>query len=225
MIVLEGVRKAYNQGKHNEFWALRGIDLTVSLNAVTVFMGPSGSGKTTLLTMIGGLARPTSGRVRLMSRDISALPEKFLTDVRRATFGFVFQSYNLLRGISVIENVMLPAYPLGGDHEALRKRAMDILKLLGMATKAQAKAEWLSGGEAQRTAIARALINDPEIVIADEPTANLDGKLSDQFVEIMSELKGQGKTILMTSHDPRIQKASVVDGVVWMQDGQIAKDG
>jgi putative ABC transport system ATP-binding protein len=222
MIELSGVHKAYHQGKPNEFWALRGIDLCVSLNKVTVFMGPSGSGKTTLLTMIGGLARPTSGRVRLMERDISALPEKFLTDVRRSTFGFVFQSFNLLKGISALENVMIPSYPLGLPHDALRKRALELLDLLGMTAKAEAKAEWLSGGEAQRVAIARALINDPQVIIADEPTANLDGKLSGQFLEILAELKGRGKTLLITSHDPRIQNAPVVDGVVWMQDGQIA---
>lgn len=222
MIVLSEVRKAYNQGRPNEFWALRGIDLALPLNAVTVFMGPSGSGKTTLLTMIGGLARPTSGRVRLMERDISSLPEKFLTDIRRSTFGFIFQSFNLLKGISALENVMIPAYPLGLPHDALRNKATELLDLLGMKAKAESKAEWLSGGEAQRVAIARALINDPEVIIADEPTANLDGALSGQFLEIMAELKGRGKTLLMTSHDPRIQKASVVDTVVWMQDGQIA---
>ncbi|MBI5119451.1 MAG: ABC transporter ATP-binding protein [Rhodospirillales bacterium] len=222
MIELSEVRKAYNQGKPNEFWALRGIDLRLSLKAVTVFMGPSGSGKTTLLTMIGGLARPTSGRVRLMERDISSLPEKFLTDIRRRTFGFVFQSFNLLKGMTALENVMIPAYPLGLPHEALRKRALEMLDLLGMAAKAESKAEWLSGGEAQRVAIARALINDPDVIIADEPTANLDGQLAEQFLEIMAELKARGKTLLMTSHDPRIRKAAVVDGIVWMQDGQIA---
>jgi putative ABC transport system ATP-binding protein len=225
MIELSDVHKAYNQGRPNEFWALRGIDLSLSLNAVTVFMGPSGSGKTTLLTMIGGLARPTSGRVRLMERDISSLPEKFLTDIRRRTFGFVFQSFNLLKGISALENVMIPAYPLGLPHAELRKKALEILDLLGMSAKAESKAEWLSGGEAQRIAIARALINDPEIIIADEPTANLDGALSGQFLEIVAELKARGKTLLMTSHDPRIQKAAVVDGVVWMQDGLIASSG
>ena len=224
MIELSGVHKAYNQGRPNEFWALRGIDLRVPMKAVTVFMGPSGSGKTTLMTMIGGLARPTMGRVRLMERDISALPEKFMTDVRRSTFGFVFQSFNLLKGITALENVMIPAYPLGLPHGQLRQRACELLDMLGMTPKLEAKAEWLSGGEAQRVAIARALINDPQVIIADEPTANLDGKLSGQFIEIVAELKGKGKTLLITSHDPRIRNAAIVDGVVSMQDGQIARE-
>ncbi len=224
MIELIDVHKAYNQGQPNEFWALRGIDLAVPLKAATVFMGPSGSGKTTLLTMIGGLARPTSGRVRLMQRDISALPEKFLTEVRRSTFGFVFQSFNLLKGITALENVMIPAYPLGVPHALLREKALALLALLGMTAKAEAKAEWLSGGEAQRVAIARALINDPEVIIADEPTANLDSALSGQFLEILAELKTRGKTLLITSHDPLVRDAGVVDAVVVMRDGMVERE-
>lgn len=222
MIELSQVHKAYNQGRPNEFWALKGIDLSLPMKAVTVFMGPSGSGKTTLLTMIGGLARPTSGRVRLKGRDISSLPEKFLTAMRRQTFGFVFQNFNLLKGISVIENVMLPAYPLGLPQDELRDKAFKLLAMLDLSAKAFVKAQWLSGGEAQRVAIARALINNPDVVIADEPTANLDSKLSRQFIEIMAELKAQGRTLLMTSHDPRIEKSVVIDQVVWMQDGTVA---
>ncbi|TAN46027.1 MAG: ABC transporter ATP-binding protein [Rhodospirillales bacterium] len=224
MIELIDVHKAYNQGQPNEFWALRGIDLAVPLKAATVFMGPSGSGKTTLLTMIGGLARPTSGRVRLMQRDISALPEKFLTEVRRSTFGFVFQSFNLLKGITALENVMIPAYPLGVPHALLREKALSLLALLGMSAKAEANAEWLSGGEAQRVAIARALINDPQVIIADEPTANLDSVLSGQFLEILAEMKARGKTLLITSHDPRVRDASVVDAVVVMRDGRVERE-
>jgi putative ABC transport system ATP-binding protein len=225
MIHLHAVKKAFNQGKHNEFWALKGIDLTLRQGAVTVFRGPSGSGKTTLLTMVGCLARPTSGRVRLKDRDISALPERFLTDIRRSTFGFVFQSFNLLKGISALENVMLPAYPLGGDHQRLKARAGDLLDRLEMGGKAQSQAEWLSGGEAQRVAIARALINDPQVIIADEPTANLDSERSAQFLSIIADLKRDGRTVLMTSHDPLVAEAAVVDQVVTLRDGLLTGAG
>lgn len=221
MIRLSQVKKAFNQGRHNEFWALRGVDLDLDGGGVTVFRGPSGSGKTTLLTMVGCLARPSSGRISLGERDISALPERFLTDIRRSTFGFVFQSFNLLKGITALENVMIPAYPLGGDHGALKRRALALLERLNMADKAQSQAEWLSGGEAQRVAIARALINDPQIIIADEPTANLDSERSAQFLDIVAELKRDGKTVLMTSHDPLVAEAPVVDRVVSLRDGLI----
>ncbi|HLO79014.1 MAG TPA: ABC transporter ATP-binding protein, partial [Magnetospirillum sp.] len=223
MITLNGVTKVFNQGRHNEFKALNGIDLTVAPGKVTVLRGPSGSGKTTLLTIIGCLARPSSGRVRLGERDISALPERFLTHIRRETFGFVFQNFNLLPGISALENVMVPAYPLGGDHGRLRRRALDLLERLEMADKAQSMAEWLSGGEAQRVAIARALINDPQVVIADEPTANLDSERSRQFLAIVAGLKQDGRTVLMTSHDPMVAEAAAVDRVVHMRDGQVVE--
>ena len=225
MICLAQVKKAFNQGRANEFWALKGVDLHLEQGKVTVFRGPSGSGKTTLLTMVGCLARPTSGRVRLEGRDISALPERFLTDIRRSTFGFVFQSFNLLKGISALENVMVPAYPLGGDHGGLKRRAMELLDRLNMADKAQSHAQWLSGGEAQRVAIARALVNDPRVVIADEPTANLDSERSAQFLDIVAGLKRDGRTVLMTSHDPLVAEAGVVDRVVTLRDGVLAGDG
>ncbi|CAA7622777.1 ABC transporter ATP-binding protein [Magnetospirillum sp. UT-4] len=220
MIRLTDVRKAFNQGRHNEFWALKGIDLRLAAGAVTVFRGPSGSGKTTLLTMVGALARPTSGRVHLEERDISAMPERFLTEIRRSTFGFVFQNFNLIKGLSVVENVMIPAYPVGLPHGRLKARAMDLLERLEMADKAEARAEWLSGGEAQRAAIARALINDPRVLIADEPTANLDSERSAQFLSIVAGLKRDGRTLLMTSHDPMVAEAAVVDRVVSLRDGR-----
>lgn len=223
MIELKGVRKAFNEKRVNEFWALNGIDLTVREGTVVVLRGPSGSGKTTLLTIIGCLARPTAGRVRLRERDISSLPERFLTDIRRSTFGFVFQNFNLLKGITALQNVMIPAYPLGTGIAALRGRALGLLDRLEMGSKAQSQAQWLSGGEAQRVAIARALINDPQILIADEPTANLDSERSAQFLAIAEGLKREGKTLLITSHDPIVAEAGFVDQVVTMRDGRITE--
>jgi putative ABC transport system ATP-binding protein len=221
MIELRAIRKVFNQGRHNEFCALHDVDLNVGENHVTVLRGPSGSGKTTLLSIIGCLSRPTSGRVSLRQRDISGFSERFLTDIRRHTFGFVFQQFNLIKGISVVENVMTPAYPLGLDYLELRQRALGLLEQMQLDHRASAPVEWLSGGEAQRAAIARALINDPEVIIADEPTANLDTHLSKRFLEIAERLRERGKTLLLTSHDPLICESSVVDRVVEMRDGRL----
>ena len=221
MIELHAIRKVFNQGRENEFSAIRGIDLSIAENRVTVLRGPSGSGKTTLLSIIGCLARPTSGRVKLRKQDISGFTEHFLTNIRRHTFGFVFQQFNLIKGISVLENVMAPAYPLGMDHTELKSRARSLLARLELTHRASSPIEWLSGGETQRAAIARALINEPEVIIADEPTANLDTGLSGRFLEIVEELREEGKTILMTSHDPLICDSSTVDRVVEMRDGRL----
>ena len=223
MIKLTDIRKAYNQGRENEYWALAGIDLNIEAQRVTALCGPSGSGKTTLLTIIGCLARPTSGRVHLKARDISGLPERFLTEVRRSTFGFVFQQFNLIKGLSARDNVMLPAYPLGGDWRSLHERAEGLLDALKLGHRRHARVEWLSGGEQQRVAIARAMINDPEVVIADEPTANLDTALSREFLMILESLKEQGKTILLTSHDPLVVESAVVDTVVNLRDGRLVE--
>ena len=225
MLELSGVSKVFNQGKPNEVTALRDIDLAITPGKVTVLKGPSGSGKTTLLTLIGCLARPTSGRIRLHGELLSGLPEKFLTEVRRKTFGFAFQRFNLIAGLTALQNVLLPAYPMGLPFPDLRARAMALMEQLGVSHRNDLTVEHLSGGEMQRVAIARALINDPEFVIADEPTANLDSALSAQFLDIVATLKGRGKTVLITSHDPRIWQASVVDRVVAMQDGRIVEAG
>jgi len=223
MIELDDVKKAFNQGRPNEFWAIRGVSLKMDANRITVLKGPSGSGKTTLLSMIGCLSRPTSGRILLHSRILSGLPERFMTEIRRKTFGFIFQQFNLVKGLTVLENVMLPAYPLGLDHRLLREAALKLLRQFNMEPKADSKVEWLSGGEAQRTAICRALINDPEILIADEPTANLDTRLSREFMVIIRDLKQQGKTVIVTSHDPVVFEYAGIDTVVEMRDGILAE--
>jgi putative ABC transport system ATP-binding protein len=168
------------------------------------------------------MARPTSGRITLKEREITSLPERFLTDIRRKTFGFMFQQFHLIKGITAIENVMIPAYPDGEKHAVLKKRAIGLLDLLNLSHKASAKVEWLSGGEAQRIAIARALINDPAIIIADEPTAHLDTHLSREFMEIMRRLKEQGKTLLIASHDPIVYESDVIDRIVDMRDGRVS---
>jgi putative ABC transport system ATP-binding protein len=224
MIELAGIHKAFNQGKHNEYWALSGIDLTIPDQRVTALRGPSGSGKTTLLTILGCLARPTEGRVRLKGEDISGLPERFLTAIRRRTFGFIFQQFNLIRGLSALENIILPAYPTGQPRKDLILKAEALLAGVGLGQRRDAKVEWLSGGEQQRVAICRALINDPEILIADEPTANLDTKLSKEFLGILEKLADQGRTIVLTSHDPMVVESDVVNFVVSLRDGRIVEE-
>lgn len=224
MLELTNIRKAFNQGKHNEYWALAGIDLTIPEKKVTALRGPSGSGKTTLLTILGCLARPTEGRVRLKNEDISGLPERFLTEIRRRTFGFIFQQFNLIRGLSAIENIVLPAYPTGRPHKELLEKAEALLAGVNLGHRRDAQVEWLSGGEQQRVAICRALINDPEVLIADEPTANLDTKLSKEFLAILERLADSGRTIILTSHDPMVVDSSVVNYVVTLRDGQIVDE-
>jgi putative ABC transport system ATP-binding protein len=225
MITLHDVHKGFNQGYSNEYWALRGINLRLAPQQVTVFQGPSGSGKTTLLTLVGGLARPSQGRIYLEQQEITSLPERFLTQIRRQTFGFVFQQFHLIRGLSALENVMLPAYPLGLPYPELRARAEQQLEQLQLGHRARTTVEWLSGGEQQRVAIARALINNPKVLIADEPTANLDTQLSQQFLAILEQLVAEGRTIILTSHDPRVVHASVVNRVVTLADGKIVEPG
>lgn len=224
MIELRDVSKVFNQGRRNELWAVRGVTLDLEPNRLTVLKGPSGSGKTTLLSLIGVLARPTAGRIRLDGKLISNLPERFMTEVRRRTFGFVFQRFNLVRGLTVLENVMLPAYPLAPDYRNLRHQALTLLAQFGLERKAGERVEWLSGGEAQRTAMCRALINAPRILIADEPTANLDSALSRDLLGLLGDLLDLGKTVLVASHDPLVFDDARVSRVLELRDGVLAGD-
>jgi putative ABC transport system ATP-binding protein len=221
LIELKDINKSFNQGRPNEFVAIRGITMSIVPHTVTVLKGPSGSGKTTLLTILGCMSRPTSGRIMLEKREVTSLPERFLTGIRRKTFGFIFQQFNLIKGLSALENVMVPAYPNGDKRSALQEKAMHLLELFNLAHKAEARVEWLSGGEAQRVTIARALINEPKVLIADEPTAHLDTRLSTEFMEIVGRLKKEGKTILIASHDPIVFECAIVDRIAGMRDGEM----
>lgn len=235
MIELFSVTKSFNSGQPNQFTAVNNVSLVIEPQRITVLKGPSGSGKTSLLTVIGCMARPTSGRIFLRgvaaaqpyrqdgdgTVEITSLPEHFLNEIRRVTFGFIFQQFNLIKGISVVENVMLPAYPTGEGRSVFRARAMDLLEMFGIARHAAQRVELLSGGELQRVAIARALINNPSIIIADEPTAHLDSELSREFMEIVGKLKASGKTIIIASHDPIVFDSRLVDTQVEMRDGSI----
>lgn len=239
MIELSHVTKSFNVGKTNQFTAVQDVSCSIEPERVTIFKGPSGSGKTTLLALIGCMSRPTSGRIVLHgfstaylpggeSRgevEITSLPERFLTAIRRTTYGFIFQHFNLVRGITVLENVMLPAYPTGEGHGAVRKRAQKLLEMFSIDRHASERIDILSGGEIQRVAIARALINNPSIIIADEPTAHLDTRLSREFMEMVGTFKGEGKTIVIASHDPLVFDSPLADMVIEMRDGRINDGG
>jgi putative ABC transport system ATP-binding protein len=221
MIELIQITKTFNAGKPNAFAALKEITLSIAPQCVTVFKGPSGSGKTTLLSIVGCMSRPSSGRFVLNGREMTSLPERFLSETRRSLFGFVFQSYNLIRGMSVLDNTMIPGYPTGLEHRVLRQRAVTLLERMRISSKAAMRAEHLSGGEQQRAAIARALVNEPSVIIADEPTAHLDTELAQELLGLLSELKKEGKTIIIASHDPLVCEADLVDKVVSLRDGRI----
>jgi putative ABC transport system ATP-binding protein len=225
VIELRDVTKVYGEGRPDELAAVAGVSLAIAARTVTVLRGPSGSGKSTLLSLVGGLARPTSGRIFVEGREITSLPERFLTALRRTTFGFVFQQANLIRGLTTLENVMLPAFPLGEPRARIARRARALLDALGLGERAGAKAEWLSGGEAQRAAIARALVNGPRVIVADEPTAHLDTAATRDLVAIVARLKADGKTVIVASHDPLVCEAPVVDRTLDVRDGRLVAGG
>ena len=221
MIKTESVTKYFNRGNPDEVLAVNDVSIEVKEGDFAVFKGPSGSGKTTLLSLIGCMSRPTSGRVIVEDRDVSRLPERFMTEVRRNTFGFIFQQFHLIKGISVCDNVMLPVLPTDIKPSKLRKSAVRILENLGMSGRIDFPVQKLSGGEQQRTAIARALINNPDIILADEPTAHLDTHLSEEFLSIMRNLQQQGKTIVIATHDPLVYDKDYVSLIIEMRDGRV----
>lgn len=222
-IQVEGLAKIYNGGQADEVTALADISLTIERGEVVVLTGPSGSGKTSLLSLIGCMGRPTRGRVVVVGKDVVKLPERFLTEVRRKRFGFIFQQFNLIRELTVLDNVLLPLYPLDTGMGAMKTKAMPILEKLKILDKQKLKVKNLSGGEQQRVAIARALINEPDVIIADEPTAHLDRKLAQEFLEILNVLHKEGKTVVIATHDPFVFENEIVEKTVYMRDGRLER--
>ncbi len=206
----EGVSKVYKAGKADEVRAVEDVSLKVMQNQYVVLYGPSGSGKTTLLSLLGTIDRPTSGKVFLHGKDLSRLSDLELSRIRRETIGFVFQNFNLLSGLSAWENVSYPLIPIGISYKDRFRRASELLAKLGLGDRLNHSSEELSGGEQQRVAIARALANDPEILIADEPTSNIDADSVERLLEILRDLKADGKTLVLSSHDPVFQSQGEV---------------
>lgn len=206
MIYIENLSKVYDQGQV-AVQALSGLSLHINKSAFLAFVGPSGCGKTTLLNILGGLDRPTAGRVILDGTNLTALPESRLFAIRRHKIGFVFQSYYLLPNLSALDNVLLPAIPVPGPKRARRQRARELLARMGLAGKERQRPGQLSGGEQQRVAIARALILDPPVILADEPTGNLDRTNTQKVIHLLRHLNQQlAKTIVIATHDPAVAR-------------------
>jgi putative ABC transport system ATP-binding protein len=203
--------------------ALRGADLTVMKGEFVAVMGPSGCGKSTMLNVIAGLDRPDEGEVRVAGQDLTKLDENGLALMRRKHIGIVFQFFNLLEGMTVLENVIMPALIVGMKRRAAEARARDLLDLLGIGDKAKQAPGALSGGQRQRLAIARAIANEPTLILADEPTGALDSEGGDEILELFERLHAQGQTILLVTHDQPVADAAA--RIVRMKDGRVVDDG
>ncbi|MCQ6961953.1 ABC transporter ATP-binding protein [Methanolobus chelungpuianus] len=218
VIELVSLCKSYQVGDM-EVPILRSIDLSVKKGEFVAIMGPSGSGKSTLMNMIGCLDRPTCGSVLIMGKDVSRLTDAELARLRGFEIGFVFQNFNLVPRLSALQNVELPTYANKKEGVDSRKKAKELIGLVGLQDRIDYKPTALSGGQQQRVAIARALINDPSLILADEPTGNLDSKSGREIMGIFTDLHNKGRTIIMITHDPGL--AEYADRVVHLKDGVI----
>src|SRR4051795_12567011 len=216
---VEGLTKTFGAGT-TEVRALRGVDLDVPRGQLLAIMGPSGSGKSTLLHILGALDAPTAGTIEVAGQVYEGLDDAGLTRLRRDRIGFVFQFFNLLPSLTAAENVLLPALIARRRERGLRERALDLLDRVGIADRAEHLPSELSGGQQQRVSIARAVLLEPELVLADEPTGNLDRRSSRGILGLLRDLAGDGHTIVMVTHDPTA--AAVADRVVFLRDGAVA---
>lgn len=220
VLIAESLRRQYQLGEH-VVNALDGVDFSVTEGEFVGIMGPSGSGKSTLLHLLGGLDKPTDGEITLAGNKLSLLDDKETTLVRRHNVGFVFQFYNLLPTLTAEENILLPILIDGKDGKQYQERLDTVLKLVGLESRRRHKPDQLSGGEQQRVSIARAMITEPAIVLADEPTGNLDSKTGRIIMELLRRSCDElGQTIIVVTHDPR--SAAYADRVVFLQDGAVA---
>jgi putative ABC transport system ATP-binding protein len=220
-VATNSLNKAYQLGEA-EVEALKGITLTVAKGEFVVVCGPSGSGKTTLLNIISGIDKPTSGKILVLGEDLTVQDENFLAEFRCIHIGFVFQSYNLVSTLTVAENVAFPMEWIRKPTVEIETRVAQLLKTVGLQHRAKHFPSQLSGGEQQRVAFARALANDPGIILADEPTGNLDKTNSQKITQVMKLLKTEGKTVIVATHDPELMQ--LADRTMYLEDGRLTSE-
>jgi len=221
IIRLQDIRKSYFMGKQ-ALPVLKGVSLDIFKNEYVALMGPSGSGKSTLMNILGCLDSPTAGTYILNGQDVSKMPDDDLADVRNIEIGFVFQQFNLLPRLTAAENVALPLVYAGIPKKLRQERAMEVLKKVNLEDRSHHKPNELSGGQAQRVAIARALINNPSLILADEPTGNLDSKTSSEIMDIFTRIQSGGNTVVLVTHEEDI--ANYAHRIVRLRDGIIESD-
>jgi putative ABC transport system ATP-binding protein len=222
IIRLKDISKIYNMSDDIEVKAVDGVSLEINEGEFVAVMGPSGSGKSTMMNMIGSLDIPSLGTIYLDDEDISKLPESDLAQLRGKKIGFIFQSFNLVPNLTTKENVMLPMIFQGYDREEREEIAADLLKKVDLGDRMDHYPNQLSGGQRQRVAIARSLANDPEVILADEPTGNLDTRTGEKVMEFLQQLNKEGKTIIMVTHDPDLAQCHA-NIVYWLRDGRLEK--
>lgn len=223
IIKTENLCKYYNKGQHNEVRAIDKVNIEINKGEFISIIGPSGSGKSTLLHMIGLLDRPTCGKIFFDGKNISNLSDNQITKIRREKVGFVFQQFNLIPLLTALENVELPMTINGHKGIDTKEKAKDLLEKVGLGHRLNNRPPQLSGGEKQRVAIARALANDPEIILADEPTGNLDTKTGKEIINLLRRMDKKGFTLAIITHDQRIAK--VAEKIINIKDGKIIKEG
>jgi putative ABC transport system ATP-binding protein len=222
VIELHNVEKIYNEGKENELKVLKGINLEIKEGEYASIVGPSGSGKSTLMHIMGCLDRPTRGKVLIDGQDVSKLSDEQLARIRREKIGFIFQQFYLIPVLTAIENVKIPMNLNNSKQIDKDVKAKELLKLVGLEHRVNNFPNQLSGGEMQRVAIARALANDPKIILADEPTGNLDTKRGEEIINLLEKLNKQGRTIIIVTHDLSIAKRA--KRKIMIKDGELVKE-
>lgn len=221
IIHLENIRKSYYMGK-NVLEVLKGVSLDINQNEYVALMGPSGSGKSTLMNILGCLDTPSAGKYILNSHDVSTMEDNSLAEVRNKEIGFVFQQFNLLPRLTALENVALPLVYSGMSKKLRNEKAMHVLGMVNLTDRSHHKPNELSGGQSQRVAIARALVNDPSLILADEPTGNLDSKTSYEIMDIFGNIHSNGNTVVLVTHEEDI--ANFAHRIVRLRDGVIESD-
>jgi putative ABC transport system ATP-binding protein len=222
IIKIEGIERKYSMGDDIEVMALNGVNIAIHQGEYVAIMGPSGSGKSTMLNLLGCLDRPTGGAYWLGGEDVARMGDDALSDVRGRRIGFIFQSYNLIAQLTVLENIQVPLFYQGKSMQESYDRCVELAELVGLGDRLTHRPNQLSGGQQQRVAIARSLVNDPLMILADEPTGNLDSKTGLEVLDLIDDLNDSGKTIVLVTHDNYV--AERAHRVIHMKDGKVDRE-